>query len=97
MTSRNLILVGAAALTFGLSAATLAVAGQPQGAFTYRTAPPPSNPHDVFRTIVKVPATPDATGRVRVAQCDCAMMRGDAAARADCMGDHQGSLERPKA
>lgn len=65
MTSRNLIAIGAAALTLGLSATTLAFADERQGAFTYRTAPPPSNPHDVFRTIVTVPARPQSTA------CDC--------------------------
>lgn len=74
MTSRKLIAIGAAALTFGLSVATLATAApsEPQGAYTYRVSPPPSNPHDVFRTVVKVP---------RASNCDCPMMKGDAAMR----------------
>jgi hypothetical protein len=78
MTSRNLIAIGAAALTLGLSATTLAFAAQsePQGDVAYRVSPPSSNPHDVFRTVIKVPRTPEAAARMRMANCDCPMMKG---------------------
>lgn len=87
MTSRNLIAIGASALTLGLSVATLAAASpsEPQGDYTYRTSPPSSNPHDVFRTLIKVPRTPEAAARMRMADCDCSMMKGDAAMRDRCM------------
>lgn len=87
MTSRNLIAIGASALTLGLSVATLAAAApsEPQGDYTYRTSPPSSNPHDVFRTLIKVPRTPEAAARMRMADCDCPMMKGDAAMRDLCM------------
>lgn len=85
MSSRNFIAIGAAALTLGLSAATLAFAAQPepQGDYTYRVAPPPSNPHDVFRTVIKVPR--EGSEHARMANCDCPMMKGDAAMRDMCM------------
>lgn len=73
MTSRNLLAVGACALTLGLTATTLAVAAPAtsQGD-SYRTAPPSSNPHDVFRTIVKIPRSGAATAQASA--CDCPMM-----------------------
>jgi len=85
MTSRNLIAIGAAALTLGFSAATLAFAAQsePQGDYIYRVAPPPSNPHDVFRTLIKVPRA--GSEHARMANCDCPMMKGDVAMRDMCM------------
>lgn len=88
MTSRNLIAIGASALALGLSVATLAsaAASEPQGDYTYRTSPPPSNPHDVFRTVIKVPRSPVATAQARASDCDCPMMKGDAAMRDMCMG-----------
>lgn len=85
MTSRNLIAISACALTLGLSIATLASAASagPQGGDTYRTSPPPSNPHDVFRTIKKVPSSAAASSHA--SNCDCPMMKGSAAARDACM------------
>ncbi|MDP3852539.1 hypothetical protein [Phenylobacterium sp.] len=76
MTSRNLIAISAAALTLGLSAATLAVAApaESQSDFTYRASPPSSNPHDVFRTVIKVPRA--GSEHARTANCDCPMMKG---------------------
>jgi hypothetical protein len=80
MTSRNLIAIGACALTLGLSVATLASAAPagPQGGDTYRTAPPSSNPHDVFRTMVRVPRSGAASERA--SNCDGPMMAGASAA-----------------
>lgn len=100
MTSRKLIAIGAAALTLGLSATTLAFAAQPeaQGGYTYRVSPPSSNPHDVFRTVTKVPGA--GSEQARMANCDCPMMKGDAAMRDMCMnmmGDHRGAAPSPKA
>lgn len=99
MTSRKLIAIGAAALSLGLSAATLAAAQpEPQGAYTYRISPPSSNPHDVFRTVTKVPRA--GSEQTRMANCDCPMMKGDAAMRDMCMnmmGDHRGAAPSPKA
>jgi hypothetical protein len=99
MTSRKLIAIGAAALTLGLSAATLAAAQpEPQGAYIYRTLPPSSNPHDVFRTVTKVPRA--GSEQARMANCDCPMMKGDPAMRdmwMDMMGGHRRTAPSPKA
>lgn len=59
-----------------------------------RAVPSSSNPHDVFKRIVKVPRTP-ATAEAH----DGSMMRGHAAMRAacDCMaGEHRGAAPAPK-
>lgn len=87
MTSHNLIAIGASALALSLSIATLATAAptEPQSAYSYRTGPPPSNPHDVFRTNIKVPHSSDTAQQAKAGDCDCPMMRGDAAMRAMCM------------
>ncbi len=76
MTSRNLIAIGACALTLSLSVTTLASAAPAasEGRDTYRTTPPSSNPHDVFRTIIKVPRASAATEQA--SNCDCPMMKG---------------------
>lgn len=100
MTSRKLIASGAAALTLGLSAATMAFAAQPepQGGYTYRVSPPSSNPHDVFRTVTKVPHA--GSEQARMANCDCPMMKGAPAMRDMCMdmmGAHSRSGPSPKA
>jgi hypothetical protein len=48
--------------------------------FTYRTGPPSSNPHDVFRTITKAPKTPGATAQaMAMKDCRCPMMQGGGA------------------
>lgn len=85
MTSRNLIAIGACALTLSLSVTTLASAApsDPQGGDSYRMAPPSSNPHDVFRTIVKVPRSTSVIQQA--SNCDCPMTKGDVAARDACM------------
>lgn len=51
------------ALALGLPLATgaCAVSG-PDKAYAYRTAPPPSNPKDVFRTVIRAPLAADAHG-----------------------------------
>lgn len=58
-----------------LTAVTLASVAAPalasptdQGAFTFRVGPPSSNPHDVFRTLIKVPK---AKGGMDMAMKDC--------------------------
>lgn len=88
MTSRNLIAIGAGALALGLVVAPLAMAApsEPQAAEARRTGPPPPNPHDVFRPIVKTP-------RPAAPNCDCPMMNGDAATRDMCM--HVGAPVAP--
>ena len=88
MTSRNLIAIGAGALALGLVVAPLAMAAPPtpQAAEARRTGPPPSNPHDVFRPIVKTP-------RAFAAECDCPMMKRDVAMRDMCM--HMGAPAAP--
>ena len=78
MTFRTLAAIGATALTLGLSAAAFAAPAEPQGDYRLRVAPPSSNPHDYFRTVEKVPGS-------RPADCDCPMMKGDAAMRDMCM------------
>lgn len=62
----------------GLSAAALLAAGSvghaatPDARFDYRVGPPPSNPHDVFRPVIK---TPKAGGSAQAGQdCPCPMM-----------------------
>ena len=85
-------------LTLGLSAATLGFAAQPepQGGYSYRISPPSSNPHDVFRTVIKR-AGPE---RAWMANCDCPMMKADAAMRDRCMnmlGDPRRTAPSPKA
>ncbi len=74
MSFRILIAAGAGALTLGLASTALA---DPD--YTYRTSPPASNPHDVFRTVTKVPRTPEAAARLRMAECNCPTMKGDPA------------------
>ena len=76
MTSRNLFVLGTCALPLGLSVATLASAAatSPQDGDTYRTAPPSSNLHDVFRTIIKVPRSGAQTHQA--SNCACPMMPG---------------------
>ena len=85
MTFRNLIAIGASALALGLAAAPLAqaAASEPQAADARRTGPPPSNPHDVFRPDIKTPR--GAAGQAKAPDCDCPMMKGDAATRDMCM------------
>ena len=89
MTSRNLIAIGASALALGLATAPLALAAtlEPQPAEIRRTGPPPSNPHDVFRRTVKVPRTPAGAEQAQAPapNCNCPMMKGDAAMRDMCM------------
>ena len=98
MTFRNLIAIGASALALGLAAAPLAqaAASEPQVTDTRRTGPPPPNPHDVFRPIIKTPktATPGKEARARVS--DCPMMKGDAAMRDMCMRMTPGAAAPPK-
>lgn len=85
MTSRNLLTLSACALSLGLSAATLASAAPaaPQTSVACRMAPPPSPPHNVFRTVARIPRADGATAQA--ADCDCPIMMTDAAARAACM------------
>ncbi|MCX7588228.1 hypothetical protein [Phenylobacterium sp. 58.2.17] len=87
MTFRTLTAISAAALTLGLSAATQALAApaEPQGDYRLRVAPPPANPHDYFRPVEKVPGSPAPRDHARAADCDCPMMKGDAAMRDMCM------------
>jgi len=65
-------------LVAGLSAAALLAAGSvghaatPDARFDYRVGPPPSNPHDVFRPVIK---PPKAGGSAQAGQdCPCPMM-----------------------
>lgn len=57
MTNRSL--VAALALSLPLMTAACAPLAAEEG-YVYRVAPPPSNPHDYFRRVIKVPC-PDAT------------------------------------
>lgn len=88
MNTRKLIAVGASALMLGLSAAS-AVSAAPD--YSRRASPPSSNPHDVFRTVTRIPLTPEAKSRAAMAKCDDTMMK-DPAMRDHClkvMGDQQ--------
>lgn len=62
-----------AALT-AVSTSALA-ASAPDGQYEYRVGPPPSNPHDVFRPVIRT-AKPDAA--VAAKDCPCPMMQGPA-------------------
>ena len=73
--------ITALALSLPLATGACAMSGQ----YAYRTAPPSSNPHDYFRTVEKVPGSPSAGHQARTADCDCPMMKGDAAMRDMCM------------
>lgn len=55
MTTR--LLITALALSFPLATGACAVA---DGAYAYRTSPPPSNAKDVFRTVTRAPLSADA-------------------------------------
>ncbi len=98
MTFRNLIAIGASALALGLAAAPLAqaAASEPQVTDTRRTGPPPPNPHDVFRPIVKTPGAAAAARQAKAPDCDCPMMKGDAAMRDMCMHMKPGAATPPK-
>ena len=54
MTTRSIL----TALTLSLLLATGACATG--GEYAYRVGPPPSNPHDVFRTVARTPLAADA-------------------------------------
>lgn len=65
----------------GLSAAALLAAGSvghaatPDARFDYRVGPPPSNPHDVFRPVIKTPKAGASAQAAQAAQdCPCPMM-----------------------
>lgn len=94
MTTRTLIAASASALVLGLSAAS-AVSAAPD--YIRRVSPPSSNPHDGFRTVTKVPLTPDAKPRAAMARCDDTMMK-DRAMRDRCPktgGDRQAPPAKP--
>lgn len=55
-----------------LAASSVSQAATPDARFDYRVGPPASNPHDVFRPVIK---TPKAGVSVQTAQdCPCPMM-----------------------
>ena len=98
MTFRNLIAIGASALALGLAAAPMALAApsEPQVTDVRRTGPPPSNPHDVFRPIIKAPGASTAAQQAKASDCDCPMMKGDAAMRDMCMHMKSDPAKPPK-
>ena len=98
MTFRNLFAIGASALALGLAAAPMALAAssEPQAADARRTGPPPPNPHDVFRPIVKTPSALAAAQQAKAPDCDCPMMKGDAAMRDMCMRMKPDAAKPPK-
>lgn len=65
-----------AALTAITGAPALASPSQDVGV-AYRASPPSSNPHDVFRRNLKVPA-PAAKTAMAMKDCDCPMMKAPA-------------------
>lgn len=88
MTSRNLIAVGASALTLSLVAALApqsSALAQPSGKaaafFPPRPKPAASSPRDVSP---------------KTASCDCPMMKGDAAMRDTCMSMMGAPASPPK-
>ncbi|MES3028420.1 MAG: hypothetical protein V4820_11280 [Pseudomonadota bacterium] len=97
MTFRNLFAIGASAMALGLVAAPMALAAspEPQAAEARRTGPPPPNPHDVFRPIVKTPGAA-AAQQAKAADCDCPMMKGEAAMRDMCMRMKPDAATPPK-
>lgn len=66
----------AAALTTIAGAPALASASQDAGS-AYRTSPPSSNPHDVFRHNIKV-ADAEAKTAMAMKACDCPMTKAAA-------------------
>jgi len=98
MTLRSLIAIGASALALGLTSAPLALAAtsEPQAAEVRRTGPPPPNPHDVFRPIVKTPGASVAAQQPKARDCDCPMMKGEAAMRDMCMRMKSDPVKPPK-
>ena len=86
MTKLNL--VAASALVLGLAATAFASQAQPFGkGGNYSLAPAP-------RPAVQTEHRP----HMRMAKCDCPMMKGDAALQEQCMsmmGDHRGDAPKP--
>lgn len=62
-----------AALTAVSTSAFAAPAGE--GRYDYRVGPPSSNPHDVFRPVIRT-AKPE--GAIAAKDCPCPMMHGPA-------------------
>ncbi|HQT53387.1 MAG TPA: hypothetical protein PKX06_07865 [Phenylobacterium sp.] len=48
------------------------------GQYEYRVGPPPSNPHDVFRPVIRTARPDDA---IAAKDCPCPMMHGPTAQR----------------
>lgn len=73
---QNLRIVAAALTTVALSAAAAPAlaASTDQGAFTYRVSAAASNPHDPFRTMIKVPKT-QIREALATKDCPCPMMQ----------------------
>jgi len=55
------LILTALALSLPLATGACAVS-RPDGAYAYRAAPPPSNPKDVFRTVIRGAVGGDARG-----------------------------------
>ncbi|WP_411286401.1 hypothetical protein [Phenylobacterium sp.] len=78
---QNLRTIAAAltAVTLASVAAPALASPMDQGAFTYRVGPPSSNPHDQFRTPIKVAKTQPGMANMAMKDCSCPMMQGGAA------------------
>jgi hypothetical protein len=63
------------ALTAVSTSAFAAPAPAQDGASSYRVGPPPSNPHDVFRPVIRTAKPDDA---IAARDCPCPMMHGPA-------------------
>lgn len=70
-------LFAATACVAALSAVSTSAfaASAPDGQYDYRVGPPPSNPHNVFRPVIRT-AKPDEA--VAAKDCPCRMMHGSA-------------------
>lgn len=53
------LIITALTLSLPLATGACAVSGM-DGAYAYRSSPPSSNPHDVFRTVTRTPMAADA-------------------------------------
>lgn len=80
MNIRILIAAGVSALALGLTATSASAATDT----VRRVSPPSSNPHDVFRTVVRVPAAPGASARLAKESCCEAMMSGRSGGSSEC-------------
>jgi hypothetical protein len=75
--SKTLATAFAAAALSAIAGSSALASPSRDAGFAYRTSPPSSNPHDVFRRNIKV-AHAEAKTAMTMKDCDCPMMKGAA-------------------